>query len=316
MDAVLLTGPLGSGKTTLLSAWGAGTDVADTAVIVNEAGELGLDGLMVSSAAPSLPVRMLDNGCLCCSAGGDLAVAVEAVAAEHWNRRGRTLRRVVVEASGLAHPGPLLRQLRMARARIDRVRIVAVFDAVRGVQGGTAAPVAPAALSQWAASDVVVLTKLDLVASAFAEVRDAASRAAPLATVIESGGLQAALNAPIGPPRLAQSWGRAESHGVQRLLLKPAPTDPETLGEWLDNLTGLLGDRLLRLKGVVDLAGWARPAVVQTVGTLVSDLFPLAGETTVAPFLVLLGRELETVDLHSIDPRGVFPVHQEAQSAG
>ena len=68
-DFVVLTGFLGSGKTTLLRDFLAGPESADTAVIVNEAGEIGLDGVILNEGGGDTPIAMLSNGCICCCTG-------------------------------------------------------------------------------------------------------------------------------------------------------------------------------------------------------------------------------------------------------
>ena len=76
-DFVVLTGFLGSGKTTLLRDFLAGPEAADTAVIVNEAGEIGLDGVILREEGADTPIAMLSNGCICCQAGSDLAYTID-----------------------------------------------------------------------------------------------------------------------------------------------------------------------------------------------------------------------------------------------
>ena len=84
-DFVVLTGFLGSGKTTLLRDFLSGPESADTAVIVNEAGEIGLDGVILNEGGGETPIAMLSNGCICCQAGSDLAFTIDDIrmAAQH-----------------------------------------------------------------------------------------------------------------------------------------------------------------------------------------------------------------------------------------
>ena len=128
IDFVVLTGFLGSGKTTLLSDYLALDDAADTAVIVNEVGEIGLDEALLREGAGDVPMAMLANGCVCCQMGSTLAATIEALI--HAERPGAAgpLRRIVLETSGLSKPGPILRQLTGLAGYQMRVAVV-TYDA-------------------------------------------------------------------------------------------------------------------------------------------------------------------------------------------
>jgi len=78
-EFVLLTGFLGSGKTTLLRDFLEGPEAADTAVIINEAGEINIDGAIIAETGRGLPVALLSSGCVCCSVSNDLLYTIEAL---------------------------------------------------------------------------------------------------------------------------------------------------------------------------------------------------------------------------------------------
>src|SRR5450631_1413910 len=106
----VLTGFLGAGKTTLLnhllkSPAGDKHDLTDTAVIINEFGEIGLDHLLVEQVDDG--IVLLQSGCLCCTMRGDLVGALEKLLRDLDNRRC-TFRRVLLETTGLADPAPVL----------------------------------------------------------------------------------------------------------------------------------------------------------------------------------------------------------------
>ena len=128
----VLTGFLGAGKTSLLNRLIADPALADTAVIINEFGEIGLDHLLVEPIKDG--VVLLQSGCLCCTLRGDLVDALEQLLRDLDNGRV-TFRRVMLETTGLADPAPVL-QTAMAhpylvmRYRLDGV--VTVVDAVNG----------------------------------------------------------------------------------------------------------------------------------------------------------------------------------------
>jgi G3E family GTPase len=176
----LLTGFLGSGKTTLLSRLLARDDFGDTAIIVNEFGEVGLDHDLMRSADET--IITLGNGCLCCRASSDVARALDDL------RRRRdageiSFRRVVIETSGLADPVPLVHALGGDLvAAMDYVlsRVITVVDAVAGA--ATLERYAEAR-RQVGMADLVLVSKTDL-AEDTTELISFISTLNPTATVI------------------------------------------------------------------------------------------------------------------------------------
>jgi G3E family GTPase len=161
----IVTGFLGSGKTTLLRAMlkrGAGG--RRVALVVNEIGAVGFDGAAIGRAGGAALVE-LTNGCLCCAGGGDFLYAIEELIAVADPDQ------IVVEASGLAEPGGLIRQARAAGLPLDALVAVA---AAAGLDGALAA--APVATWQLRAADIIVLSKTDLVDAAGRSAAEAALR--------------------------------------------------------------------------------------------------------------------------------------------
>jgi G3E family GTPase len=153
----LVTGFLGSGKTTLIAALLKQPAMVGTGIIVNEYGGVGIDDAIFAQSIGPDDVLLLANGCLCCTAGDDLAMAVWRLV----QRRERP-RRIVIETTGLADPPPVLRRLigdpRLALAtRLDTV--VATIDAVSGLDNLEHQPVAE---RQCAVADRRVITKSDI----------------------------------------------------------------------------------------------------------------------------------------------------------
>ncbi len=160
----LVTGFLGSGKTTLIAALLKQPAMAGTAVIVNEFGAVGIDDAIFAQSIDAENVLLLANGCLCCTAGDDLATTVWSLA-----RRGERPRKIVIETTGLADPAPVLRRLmgdpRLAGAtRLDTV--VVTIDAVNGLSDLDHHPVAS---RQCAVADRRVVTKSDIAEPAAVE---------------------------------------------------------------------------------------------------------------------------------------------------
>lgn len=312
LDFVVLTGFLGSGKTTLLRDYLALPEAADTAIIVNEAGEIGLDGLILRESGGDVPMTMLANGCVCCQMTSDLARTVEALLAAERPEATGPLRRIVLETSGLSKPGPVLRQLASLAGFPMRVSVVATYDALRGPETAGFEEAA----AQWAAAHRIVVTKLD---AATPEGSDAARAALaglnPLAETVadpDRGSAVAAAFAPLSGTGLDPALLAAEPGGahprVAVWLARPTTALPyDDLAAWLDNLAGHLGERLLRLKGLVRVAEADRPLLVESVGTLFSRPRPFGrpGEAA-ASFVVVIARDLAAGELEGVAPAGSF----------
>ena len=102
IPVTLITGFLGSGKTTLLSRLLSHPEMKNTAVIINEFGEIGLDHLLI--AKPREDTVLLSNGCLCCSAGGELIEALQSLTEDVRLGKLSGFDRVIIETTGLADP--------------------------------------------------------------------------------------------------------------------------------------------------------------------------------------------------------------------
>lgn len=301
-DFVVLTGFLGSGKTTLLRAFLPSPEAADTAVIVNEAGEVGLDGALLRETGAGVPMATLSNGCVCCQVGNDLQTTVDALL---WAERpGATgpLRRIVLETSGLSKPGPVLRQLAGLAEHRMRVSVVATYDPARGLENSAFAEAA----AQWAAAHRIVVTKTDTVDPA--RLAAAAAEAAglnPLAEIVV-GAREAFAPLAGGPLREPPDTDAVHPRITVALARPSGPLAYDDLAAWLDNLAGALGERLLRVKGLVRVAGQDRPVLVQSVGTLFSPPRLFSGVQEGAPFVVVIARDVSQDELDAVPPAGTM----------
>lgn len=300
----LLTGFLGSGKTTLLLDLLNTAEFADTGVIVNEVGEIDVDGTLMMSTTSGLKLAQLPNGCVCCAIdGGELAQTVAALMDENQSRGRRPFKRIVFETSGLSKPGPILRKL-LALPLPFRIKVVSTYDCVHGAL--TSGQYEEAA-AQLGAAQTIVLTKTDIadekqVWEAVNEVRDLN----PLANITTRDDADAAFT--MGAHDVRHFDSVIESDIDVRIrrragvyFVEPdTDTDIEAVFEWIDNMAAFLGPRLLRAKGILD-DGHGQNVLVQGVATIF-DSPQLVQQRAAKSGLVVIARDTSIVELMQIDP--------------
>jgi G3E family GTPase len=284
----LVTGFLGSGKTTLIAALLRQPAMAGAAVVVNEFGAVGIDDAIFAQSVDAENVLLLANGCLCCTAGDDLAATVWSLA-----RQPERPRKIVIETTGLADPAPVLRRLmgdpRLAQAtRLDTV--VATIDALSGLDNLDHQPVAA---RQCAVADRRVITKSDIAEPSDVEALKQRLRALnPSAEILQvnHGAIDAddLFSASLYDAKAGVSdvdrWLNVEahhghahehrhrhdhddhSHGAKTWLLEEDRlVDWEAFLQKLGAIIGRHGESLLRVKGVIHASDDPRPIVIHGV---------------------------------------------------
>ena len=156
----VLTGFLGSGKTTLLSRVLASPGLADTAVIVNEFGAVGLDHLLLEVADQEIVA--LPNGCVCCAVRHDLADTLYRLLRKRANGELPPFQRVALETSGLAEPSPILYTLSADAFLEQSLKVNTIVAAIDCITGASTLNQFPEATAQAACADRLLLTKTDL----------------------------------------------------------------------------------------------------------------------------------------------------------
>jgi G3E family GTPase len=258
----VVTGFLGSGKTTLIGRLLVDPRYAKTAVIVNEFGEIGLDHDLIAGGDETL--LQLTTGCLCCAVRSDLVATLLDL------RRRREageieFARVLIETSGLADPAPILHALMTDAAVGEAFAIGAVVTLVDALLGERTLGRHPEARRQVALADRVVLTKIDL--APVPPSLQAAIAALNATALVDEGGFEPAalFVAGLRMPRadaVAQHTGGVET----TVVLRAAPVPAAALTLWLQALAEHCGERLLRMKGLVEVAeAPGRPAVIHGV---------------------------------------------------
>jgi G3E family GTPase len=266
LPVTILTGFLGSGKTTLLRHALAQEEMADTAVLVNEVGEIGLDHLLVDHVDED--TVLLASGCLCCAVRADLTGALRRLLLRRQAGDAPPFARVVVETSGLADPAPILSTIATTGFIRDRCSLGAVVTTVDAVYGSDALSRHPEAARQVAFADRVVVTKTDLVGDT-GKLRSALAGRNPGAALLEAAHGKvdpALLFAPAETPRVPETIPAAHSDALASFDLRWSATlSWGGLIAALERLLAAYGDRIPRIKGLARVAEQSRPMVIHAV---------------------------------------------------
>jgi G3E family GTPase len=288
----LITGFLGSGKTTLLQRLLADPALADTAVLINEFGEIGLDHHLLERIDDTMV--LLQSGCLCCTIRGELSAAIKELHSRRERGEVPRFRRLVVESTGLADPFPILSTVQadpVLRHHFRLGNVITTVDAVNGL--GQLARRAEST-KQVAVADRLVLTKTDLAdaeaTQALAERLGRINPSAPLWRAAE-GPIDAEallshdLFATAGRSQAARRRFAAELESFGHQPATDRNRHDETIhafalafddgldwtrfGLWLTMLLNRHGERVLRVKGILNVADSPTPVAIHGVQHLV-----------------------------------------------
>ena len=289
IPVTVITGFLGSGKTTLLSSILKKKEMQKTAVIINEFGEIGLDHALIEHTDEN--IVELQSGCICCTIQGDLNKTLIDLFDKMMNGKVSSFNRVLIETTGLANPVPIIHTLMSSIELIRIYSLDGVITVVDSINGEKTLDLHEESLKQLALAEKIILSKTDIVDKD--EIKSLVYRIKeinPVSQIIfskfgnipleEIFGLGA--YDPYKKSADVKNWLAAEKykdkkhhhhHDVNRhnenirafSMMSENPVNMIAFSFFRDMITAALGANLLRMKGIVNIAGEERPAVIHGV---------------------------------------------------
>ena len=289
IPVTVITGFLGSGKTTLLSSILKKKEMQKTAVIINEFGEIGLDHALIEHTDEN--IVELQSGCICCTIQGDLNKTLIDLFDKMMNGKVSSFNRILIETTGLANPVPIIHTLMSSIELIRIYSLDGVITVVDSINGEKTLDLHEESLKQLALAEKIIISKTDIVDKD--EIKSLVFRIKeinPVSQIIfskfgnipleEIFGLGA--YDPYKKSSDVKKWLAAEKykdkkhhhhHDVNRhnenirafSMMSENPVNMIAFSFFRDMITAALGANLLRMKGIVNIAGEERPAVIHGV---------------------------------------------------
>ncbi len=322
IPVAVITGYLGCGKTTLLNHVLKHVSFANSVVVVNEFGEIGLDHLLI--ATPTENTVLLEGGCLCCEMRGDFVDTLARLHEDASSGKIKQFDRVVIETTGLADPVPILQTV-VTDTRLSSIfcldRVITMID---GQHGWAHLDRYPESSKQLAIADCLVLSKSDLITesakarfiSRLKEINPGAGQFFSIRGQVDTDGLFG-LKPDNQEARLAAAlrwinsaaYDNGHTHdtkdGVQEhsrhinsfSFYLDGEIRSDGLMLWLSLLAALKSANILRLKAIFNVEG--RPVVIQVVQAIVYEPFTLDcwPDAERRSRIVVIGQDLRRADI-------------------
>jgi G3E family GTPase len=267
IPVTVVTGFLGAGKTTLIRRFLASPQGQGTAVIVNEFGAVGIDDALVRGSAEQ--TILLGNGCVCCITRTDLQLALRQLLIDRERGLVPNFARVVIETSGLADPAPILQTFSTDRALGGEFHIDVMLTVVDAVNGEAALEAAAEARKQAILADRLIIAKGDLAGAGVDQLTQRLQKLNPRAPIdyaIDGTLDPERFTAPTGAERGGFVAEAEHSDGISSFVLqRQQPVQWPAFARAMETLIALRGPQLLRIKGILNVAGCSGPVVVQYV---------------------------------------------------
>lgn len=303
IPVTVITGYLGSGKTTLLNHILKGQHGRKVAVIVNEFGEVGIDGQLIVQDDDEQLIEF-NNGCLCCTVRGDLIDTITKL-----QERNGELDAILIETTGLADPAPVastffISEEIRATTRLDSfVTVVDAINLAKNLEQSVEAQ------EQVAFADIILVNKTDLASEEqIAKIERQVRSLNPLATIhrseqgdvdlaliLDSNAFQLDAKLQVDPEFLGDHEHEHDPAIASFVLRESRPIDMNRFMSWITPMLQEQGDRVLRTKGVFNAHSFNERVVFQSVRMLTTmNRFNAweAGTTRQSEYVVI-GRHLD-----------------------
>lgn len=306
LKTTILTGFLGAGKTTLLNNLLEERANERIAVIVNEYGEVGIDGQLIVETKDD--IIELNNGCICCTVRDDLIVAIKDLLAS-----GRKIDRFIIETSGLADPAPVIQSFILddvISSRLELDAIVTVVDA-RHVERHLTHD---EAVEQISFADLVLLNKIDLEPpEKLVEVERSIRRLNPLAEIVRTQSCVIPAKEVLDrsafdlrnilaiDPAILEDHEHEHDQSIGCVAVREHEAlDPVAFNRWLNRLVQDRGADLFRMKGVLNFSDEVRRYVFHGIHmTLEGRPGRPWGQSERVSEIVFIGRGLDAEQLRA-----------------
>ena len=326
----VITGFLGSGKTTLLSSLLRNNRMSNTAVIINEFGEVGLDHLLVEHSEEN--IIELASGCICCTIRGDLQKTLLELMSKRLTGDINPFNRLVIETTGLADPVPIIHTLINSFDLKKNYLLDGVITLVDAVNGGKTLDMHPEAVKQAAMAELIILSKTDLTdQKSKTSLINRLSAINPSVKIILSnfgtvstseifgyGGYDPNsksedVNKWLAFEKITEHQHHQHEIDVNKhndniqafALTKDTPVNMIAFALFRDLLRAKMGFDLLRVKGIINISGKKLPAVIHGVQHVFHpvqwlEAWPSKDRRTKLVFIMRNAKKKEIEDLFNV----------------